>query len=514
MNTGTMPTNGNGRPHDEPPQNARAEKDLLLSMFALPEAADAPEVAALRPGDFFDPAHRILYRHLVGIRLEGRTLEVLPARLSAAGEYEQCRAVLAEMMTAQVSGSDARYYASLITESAKRRKQWELSRELAQQVADGLPIDDIDGLLSLYVETIAPKRESAPFKTADEMLDTYQELRPYVIHQVVRASETINIVAPSKRGKSWFVLLLAFCIATGARWLGMFSCRPGRVLLVDNELHNETLTDRIRKVAEALGLRREEYGQNLVTKTVRGQGMDINGLVQYLAQFKAGDFQVIVLDALYRFYPKGFNENENADMTWLYNLLDGVADRLQCVIICIVHSSKGSQADKSVVDTGSGAGAMARATDSHMALRQHEEPDAIVLELAPRSSPPLDPVCLRFKWPLWTVDESLDPADLHRPGKKKSAKEVEQAMTADRFAAEFGTPEPKPMAALIEAAVGAGLGERKAANLVRRAAAIGKLYKWPTDDKREFAYATTPAPVVKLPKAAKSKGKQRKRKAG
>lgn len=419
----------------------------------------------------------------------------------------------------QLKGSDSIRDARQDPVAQLRRRQADLAAQIREWTRDNLPAEDVEGLIERHVEetrTAANGSAHKGAKTVAAMFAEFTELRKPVICNLARVGETVNIVAPSKRGKSWLVLLLALCVATGKRFLGNFGCVPGRVLLIDNELHAETSTFRVRQVASALALKVEEYGEQLLIDNVRGRNLDIDGLAKYLLQFDPGHFAVIILDALYRFLPKGCDENANADMTAIYNKLDALALRLQCAFICIVHSSKGSQADKSVVDVGSGAGAQARACDSHCILRQHEEPDAVVLDLAPRSYPPLDsPICLRFKWPLWTVDGNLDPALLHRPGKKAKAEtEAPEKWTAERFAKTFGKPEPQTKAALIEAATAADLSERAASSLIKRAASIGKLHKWPTDDKREFAYATVPAPVVELPKAVKSQRKRSGRKAG
>ena len=97
-----------------------------------------------------------------------------------------------------------------------------------------------------------------------------------------------------------------------------------------------------------------------------------------------------------------------------YNLIDSVTERLDCSWLNIHHSSRGSQSEKSVTDTGSGAGAQSRAADSHVILRQHEEPDCVVLDAALRSFPPIEPVVLRWNFPLWSPDDSLDPGQLKR----------------------------------------------------------------------------------------------------
>lgn len=90
-------------------------------------------------------------------------------------------------------------------------------------------------------------------------------------------------------------------------------------------------------------------------------------------------------------------------------------------------------------------------------LRPHEENGAVVLDAAVRSWPPIDPTCLRWEFPVWTVDESLDPLSLksERPGKKKEqaqkpSKPEAPSWDAERFVAEFFSDEPLSIPELRE----------------------------------------------------------------
>ena len=57
---------------------------------------------------------------------------------------------------------------------------------------------------------------------------------------------------------------------------------------------------------------------------------------------------------------------------------------------------------------------MARAADFHLILREHQEPDHAVLEAALRGWKPMEPVTLKWEFPLW-IPTDLDPKKLKRP---------------------------------------------------------------------------------------------------
>jgi hypothetical protein len=92
----------------------------------------------------------------------------------------------------------------------------------------------------------------------------------------------------------------------------------------------------------------------------------------------------------------------------LYNMLDKYAASTGAAMIAIHHQSKGAQGDKAVTDVGAGAGAQSRAADTHLILRQHEEDGCIVLDAAVRSFPPVEPLGLRWDFPVWQPAYNLD----------------------------------------------------------------------------------------------------------
>jgi hypothetical protein len=200
-----------------------------------------------------------------------------------------------------------------------------------------------------------------------------------------------------------------------------------------------------------------EIAERIFVDNLRGRLQDIFTLAPYFEALEPGRFKVIVLDAFYRFMPAGGDENDNGTMANIYNRIDTFADRLGCCFVLIHHSTKGSQSGKSVTDVGAGAGAQSRATDTHLVLRPHEEDGVVVLDAAVRSWPPIDPACLRWDFPVWSVDNTLDPASLknERPSKKKDAstkadKPVEPSWGVERFVAEFISNEPLSLAELRE----------------------------------------------------------------
>ena len=314
------------------------------------------------------------------------------------------------------------------------------------------------------------------FISVRQLMAACPALRPPVIDGLLREGETMNLIASPKTGKSWLVLDLAIAVATGRPWLGRFPTVAGDVLIIDNELHGETSANRIPKVAKARGLGTDEFADRVFIRNLRGGLQDIVSLGPYFRAIERGRFRLIVLDAFYRFLPAGMDENANADMASLYNHIDRYAADLGCAFVLIHHSSKGNQSGKSVTDVGAGAGSQSRATDAHLVLRQHEEPDVVVLDAAVRSWPPQESACLRWAFPVWDVADDLDPKRLkvETPRRRQRADRSSppEDWTPERFVGAFMSGGPALRDEILMAAA-KDLSHAKASSMLKLAEARG-----------------------------------------
>ena len=266
-----------------------------------------------------------------------------------------------------------------------------------------------------------------------ELRQKHPQRRPELIEGLLRVSETWNLIAAAKVGKSWLSYGLAVSVATGGWWLDRFKCKRGRVLIIDNELHPDELSYRLGLVADALKVDDEDLQGRIDVITLRGRLLNINQFGAWiLDHINPGHYSLIVLDAKYRAVAGG--ENDNDDQRDFYNLVDRYAEQTGAAWVLVHHSSKGDQSGKAVTDVGAGGGSQSRAADVHMILRDHEEEDCAVLEAAVRSNAPVEPTVVRFAWPLWCRQEHLDPRDIKTPrGKREASQEKNDRETTDEI---------------------------------------------------------------------------------
>jgi hypothetical protein len=90
-------------------------------------------------------------------------------------------------------------------------------------------------------------------------------------------------------------------------------------------------------------------------------------------------------------------------MMRVYNRVDELAKGWGAAVAIVHHSSKGDQSEKALTDVGAGAGSIARAADTHLVIRSHEQSGLHVLEAVTRSFKSPEPVSIQFDWPLWSA---------------------------------------------------------------------------------------------------------------
>jgi hypothetical protein len=327
-------------------------------------------------------------------------------------------------------------------------------------------------------------RRRSGIQTAGELVDENPKLREPVIDGVLRRGEIMNLIASSKAGKSVLSINLAMCCITGGKWFGRFACTPGRVLLVDNELHRETISHRLKLIAAAMHVPPPHWRDAVHYRPMRGALMDVEQFGEVVRGISPGYYRLLVMDAFYKFYPPKTDENDNAAIARIYGVLDKYADDLDCAFVLIHHTSKGIQAGKSVTDVGAGSSSMGRACDVHMVLREHEEPGVFVVDAALRSFAPFANFCVKLKYPTWVLSGDQNPDELK--GKKESAPSAARAQQmADEYSrfqqwADESVMRPataQEIAALVEQQnLGiAAWTDRKARDFCRRAVIAGAL---------------------------------------
>jgi hypothetical protein len=122
--------------------------------------------------------------------------------------------------------------------------------------------------------------------------------------------------------------------------------------------------------------------------------------------------------------------------------LEFLAMESNASVVFAHHCSKGPQA-KIALDRASGSGGFARIPDTLFTMSENEEngpngEKAFTVELDFRSFPPMMPFGVRHSFPIFRLDDSIDPAKI--VGKKKSSKYTDEVFKAKRADARCCSP--------------------------------------------------------------------------
>ena len=190
-------------------------------------------------------------------------------------------------------------------------------------------IERISKSVARYLPADEPQVEASkdfPLFSLDEGAVLYPRIRPPIIHGLLRRGETMNVIAAAKTGKSWMVNGMAISLVLGEPWLGMFDTIGGKVLIIDNELHPETIVSRFNYIRNRRGTNDPRIGQSVMFASLRGKQADIHAIRKRLDKVPPGEFSLIIVDALYKTLPAGTDENSNVDMSELYSTIDAFAN--------------------------------------------------------------------------------------------------------------------------------------------------------------------------------------------
>ncbi len=183
----------------------------------------------------------------------------------------------------------------------------------------------------------------------------------YVVEGMIPEPVAAAIVAPGSTGKSFWLMQLAACVATGTPFFGHAIPTPGGVLMLGAEDDQEELARRLHAIAKAYGWAewRAEHGllgqnfypvsrlglDNRLTEKAEGNITHRAQWIQAIidAALEIENLRLIILDPVSRF--RSGDENENEAATKFVEALETIRRATGVTVICAHHSRKGSTGD-------------------------------------------------------------------------------------------------------------------------------------------------------------------------
>jgi len=338
------PVRSNGaaiRPIDEvtPPSDREIEGALIGAVLIAPAILnDCP----LRPTDFYDDRHQILFRHMLRL-VESGGLDgtLLLLELRESGDLEQAGgfAYLGEIALNAGSPMLAPHYVEAIQRKAAQRRALTAAREIVRQAEKADPQELVD-LLRTEADLI--DRDTAPslyerLTMAD--LDKKRGPIEYDVAGILAARQPAIVAAVSKCMKTSTCCDLSLSLAIGGNFLGRWPVpKARRVYLTSNESGEAVIADTLRRICEAAGVDMPSV-ENLLFGSVlpkMGSAAHEKALRKFL---KAEGVEVLVIDPLYKAMPGG--DVENLFITG--ELVSGVSDicaELGVTLVVVHHCKK------------------------------------------------------------------------------------------------------------------------------------------------------------------------------
>lgn len=429
--------------------------------------------------DFIESTHWEIYDTSRGLAAAGPYVDLKKIRLELnARKSSVADADIGRLVTQSPSPDDLEHYVDIVRRvSIARQARAVLDKAVDRLISDVEPdsvavLESAIRKIEKIKEPISPKAAKIEILTLDDLEKTYPQEREPVLDGLIRVGSVMNVIAAPKVGKSFIASNLAFKLATSDNFLGFPIVRKGKTLVVDNELHRETLSQRYRNTREAMKVPHERRGM-LEFMPLRGIPCDIDRLRESLKHVEPGTYSAIILDAFYKLIPHGVSENDNAQMGGIYTQLEAMANELATAIIVIHHSSKGFQGDKALSDIGAGAGVISRSVDAHVVIRPHEQQGYCVFEALVRSFKQPEPRTIKFDYPIWSLVDDVE-AKVAQPKPAGASKKESEEADADQLVRDFlqSNVEPQLEAAIVQAT---GLTKAKVEKSLRRiGATIGE----------------------------------------
>lgn len=215
-----------------------------------------------------------------------------------------------------------------------------------------------------------------------------------VIFNLFDHGAVVELIGPSKSRKTFLLLMMSLCLASGFDLAGLQLARAFTVLLINPELTPEDFHRRLWRMARQMGIAPETILGRFHVLHLRGQAGGLQEKIE--SAIRETGSEVLILDSIYALVQGSENDaSALIPMAAWFNKLS----MERAAVVYSHHDSKGDIAGRDIRDRGSGSNVLARNAYARITLTPHRaDPDnAIVLAFMLRGYPPREKMVLRFE---------------------------------------------------------------------------------------------------------------------
>jgi hypothetical protein len=405
-----------------PPRDNEAEWAVLSACFTDPIILDRNKAEILDPHNYYQPVARCVARGLRdGVPPDAVAMGEFVAKEHQKYVHEFSLKIMSGSIT---SASKMDYWLPRLRKTTRMRNMHTAALKAlgAMEEQDACP-EDIRNILAGASKPWGSG--NLPLIMEASALDELAIEKPEeIIFGALHRGCKMVLGGTSKSMKTWTLLQLAICVASGTKFWEM-PTRKTRVLFINFEIQQYSFRERIRSVCRALGI--QIPNDQLFVWNLRGHSADLSALrPKIIDQLRIGEFGLICFDPIYKLYGER-DENSAGEMATLMNEVDSIAVETNASVVFGHHFSKG-HGNRAGFDKMSGSTVFARDPDSIFVMHPHKEENVLIVEPTMRDFSPIDPFCVQWEFPLMKRTAEFNPDDARPTEGSKKAYEDDEVM--------------------------------------------------------------------------------------
>lgn len=264
------------------PHDIEAEEALLGAML-LSREATAKVIELVRAGDLYQPANAHIFTAIETLYRRGDPVDAITVtdELRHNGQLDQLPDGPSTFISLQrntPSIPNAMHYGQIVVKHSTARRLSQIAAEMSNRVFDFEDPyelrEEAQAQLAMIDVPVTTDRQEA--ETLDDIVDTADELSPWVIPGVIRTDWRIVLVAGEGSGKSTLLRQVAACSAQGIHPFRFSDIPPVRVLVVDLENPRDAIAETGATLVDLCRRRRgDAYVPSRLRVFRRPGGLDI-----------------------------------------------------------------------------------------------------------------------------------------------------------------------------------------------------------------------------------------------
>tara|TARA_R110002020_G_scaffold44223_9_gene127782 strand:+ start:761 stop:2653 length:1893 start_codon:yes stop_codon:yes gene_type:complete len=189
-----------------------------------------------------------------------------------------------------------------------------------------------------------------PMYKVFDFMDTFQKKVEYICDEILLENGRTSVAGGTNVGKSLFALQFAICVAAGVPFMTFQVPRPRRVLLVQFEMMDAMVTDRLKPMVNGIldkhPERRDTLGHNLTIISADKKQLFENAYEKITGNLLAAPepFDVLIIDNLYT--SSEVDTVKNDQLRNLISTIENIKKEFNLSVLVVAHHKK--MAEKAV----------------------------------------------------------------------------------------------------------------------------------------------------------------------